>query len=141
MWAGYGQRYVADTEQVSGGTATNIIEVSDPIVRWAGTGLDVGLGVRPISGTPWVQVWLQGQAAETAFERTTTVRTDRTVVVNEDRGIRPTGAKMQIDLPDQKVDRWKHVVTIPAGRACLLNSVTDPEDPASVRILVVEART
>ena len=140
LWAGDGRRYVADIEQVSGGTAASLIEVSDPEVRWAGTGLDIGLGVRPVPGTPWLQVWLQGRAAETTFGRTTLYRTNRTVAPDGEGGFRPTGAKIQIDLPAQKTDDWKHVVTIPAGRACLLKAVTDDADPDKVRILAVEAR-
>jgi len=52
----------------------------------------------------------------------------------------PIGAKIAIDLPRQSSQVWKHVLTIPDGRAALLAACPDPRDAGKVRILVVEAR-
>jgi hypothetical protein len=139
LWAGQGRRYVADIEMVSGGTAYTLVEMPDPILRWAGSGLDVSVGVRPVPGTPWVQLWAFGSVAETTFGKTVKFRTSNEVEPGGPQGVQAKGPEMRVDLPIQKAATWRHVVTIPAGRACLLNGVSDPDNPANVRVLIAEA--
>ena len=96
--------------------------------------------VRPVPGNPWVQVWLKGAAAETTFGRTLWFRGEDRFEHDARGGIRPIGGKLTVDLPEQHARTWKHVVTIPAGRACLVGAFPDPKEPARLRIMVVEAR-
>ncbi len=140
MFAAMGRWYVADLETVSGGTDYAILEVADPIIRWAGTGIDLGMTVQPVAGTSWMQVDLRGEVFATTFGRTSAMRVDHTVRLGGELGFEALGQKMDIDLPDQKVNNFAHVVTIPAGRTAFLNAVPDPQDPARVIMLAVEAR-
>ncbi len=139
LWAGQGRVFVGDVEMIGGGNSYSVIEVPDLILNWAGTGLDVSAGVRLVPGTPWVQVWLFGSAARTTFGKSIEVRTVRTATSDGPGGVQAAGPAMRIELPVQQADQWRHVVTIPAGRACLLNSVSDTEDSTRARVLIVEA--
>lgn len=140
LWAADGRRYIAAAEQMSGGTQDVIIEVSDPIVRWAGTGLSIRASALPVPGTPWVQLRVNGSVAATEFKRSLAVRTDRTMAVDRDGTVRPVGAAMDIELPDTNVDRWDHFIAMPVERAALLNSFPDPAEPGKVRALIAEVR-
>ena len=140
MFAAMGRWYVADIETVSGGENNVILEVPDPLIAWAGTGLDLAITVQPVAGTSWMQVDLRGEVFATTFGRTSAMRVDHTVRLGGELGFEALGQKMDVDLPDQKVNNFAHVVTIPAGRTAFLNAVPDPQDPARVIILAVEAR-
>ncbi len=134
LFAAAGRRYVSDVEQVSGGTTSMILQVSDPIIGWAGTGCDVEVRIKPVPHTPWVQIHATGTVAETTWKNSA----DNTVKPGGPHGLRPAAAKITIDLPEQQADSWQHVATVPAGRACLLNAFPDPKEPSKMRVLVVE---
>ncbi len=138
LFAGAGRRYVDDIEFVSGRAGGTVLEVVDPIVSWAGTGIHVALRVKPVPGTGWLQVQADGIVAETTFENQVSVYGDHSVKPGGLHGLQAAGKKMKIDLPKQKADRWRHVVTVPAGRSCLLNAFPDPKDQSKLRILVVK---
>ncbi len=141
LWAGEGRRFVADIEQVSGGSKSFVVEMPDPVVRWGGSGVELGFAVRAPLGTSCVQIWVRGTVARTVFGNSVKVRVDRRVKPGEGGKPAPQGPEMTIDLPDQTVDRWRHVVTVPAGRACLLSAAPDPSEPGKVKVLVIEAGT
>jgi len=138
--AARGRSYIADVEHVSGGREKIITEAADPIVSWAGTGIELRAFARPVPGRPWIQIGIEGAAAATTFGRTLSVRTDKRVEVDEAGGMRAIGQTVDIDLPEQKAQTWKHYVTVPAGRACLLATAPDPADPKMIQILVAEGR-
>lgn len=138
IYAGILKRYIMDAEHVSGGTGANIVEIADPVVTEAGTGFMLYVRIKPVSGTQWVQVHVDGEVAETSFKEKTSVYADRALKSGGPYGVQASGQKLTIDLPQQKADQWKHVVTMPVGRACLLNAFPDPKEPSKMRILVVE---
>ncbi|MBN1417779.1 MAG: hypothetical protein JXP34_03330 [Planctomycetes bacterium] len=138
--AARGRSYLADVEHVSGGTEKIITEAADPILGWGGTGLELRAHVRAVPGRPWVQLGVHGDAAQTTFGRTASLCADKRVEVDEEGGIRAIGQTIDIDLPEQTAQTWKHYVTVPAGRACLLATAPDPADPKRIQILVAEGR-
>lgn len=140
MFAGMGRTYIGDIETVSGGTKYAVLEVPDPCIRWAGTGIDLAMTAQPVAGTPWMQVSLRGEVFATAFGRTSAMRVDHTVRPGGPLGFEALGQTLDIELPDQQVNDFRHVVTVPAGRTAFLNAMPDPDDPARVIMLAVEAR-
>ena len=59
--------------------------------------------------------------SERVFRARMRVRSGRhRVALGGPDGLRPTGARVALDLPDQVADPWHHQLTLPAGRPCLL---------------------
>ncbi len=138
--AAMGRSYVADVESVSGGTTFILMESADPIVRWAGTGIDLAVTALPVAGTALVQVDVDGTAYETTFTRTAHMRLERAVAPDGAGKTHLTDRPLDLDLPDQKTSEFRHTVTVPAGRTAFLNAVPDPQDPARMVMLAVQVR-
>jgi hypothetical protein len=49
----------------------------------------------------------------------------------------PIGEWVSLELPDEDVDRWEHLVTAPQGQPVLLNALPDPSAPGATRVLIL----
>ena len=74
------RNYVRDLERLSGGTGTEVIEVSDPEIRRAGEGLVLDVLPSLVPETPWAQVRVGGELARPPrFERAARSRSASTL--------------------------------------------------------------
>lgn len=133
--------YIADVEQVSGGTGFRIVHIGDLVVRSVGQGLVLTASAELVPGTPWAQLRLRGEIARPpVFARRARLRSDLRVAPEARSGgkpvARPTADFVDIELPDEDTDRWEHMVTLPLGRAMLLSALPDRSDPGKVRVLI-----
>ena len=139
LWSGRGRRYVADVEVVSGGREDLIVQEYDPVIKWAGTGMEVELSVRPVPGARSVQVWLRvSQAKSLSWRETRVKRLGRPT--RSERAAEKAPREFTVDLPAQEGRSFRRVITFPAGKPCLVDQTLLKGDPARVSILVAQAR-
>jgi hypothetical protein len=133
--------YVGDLHMVSGGTGFKIATVGDPIIRVAGDGLLLDASSAPVAGTPWVQARIRGELARPpTFGREARTRASHDLEperAGEKPGARPAGEWVTLELPDEDVDRWEHLVTAPQGQPVLLNVLPDSSEPGATRVLIL----
>ncbi|HVR75154.1 MAG TPA: hypothetical protein VMT52_12510 [Planctomycetota bacterium] len=131
--------HVSDLNRVTGGTGFSIIEVGDVDVRTAGEGVALDLRCEPVAGQDAIQLSLRGELArKPSFERHSRTRSPRV------EGGRPAAKNVpgdslgwiQIDLPDEDSDRWRHYAPAPYGQPVLLQALPDPAGSGGVRALV-----
>ena len=54
--------------------------------------------------------------------------------------VEATGNWLAIDLPDQRVDLIRHLVTLPLGRSMVLSALPDADAPGRVLALIAGVR-
>jgi hypothetical protein len=141
------RNYVADVNQVSGGTGFAIVMMSDPEVQTCGDGLEVRVLAEPLPGGQAARVRLEGASARILEERPFTVtfpvipHLTGTDPSSESPG-RPTGdanAKevrktIALTLPHLAIDYWSEEVEAPLDRDVILHASAGEGDAASLLI-------
>ncbi len=137
------REYVADLENVSGGTGYAIVEVGDPLVAQRGGGLCLGVACHLVPDTPWAQLRVRGEVARPPrFDRKSKAALNQNSQSGSDgkdgvkRESKRAGEWLELELPDEDLDRWEHMVTVPLGRPILLNGLPDPKRPGRMRMLI-----
>jgi len=144
--------YVADYENVSGGTGWTVSEVPDPIIVSAGTGISLGSAVGILPGDIAL-ARLRCVDASTRFDRTTTVNMSWGLSAESViRAGSPLPAEKRekdasltvfipakVDLPSQQAWVFDRVQTIPSGRPVLVEARSDGagDEPAMARVMRV----
>jgi len=146
------RRYVDAYECMTGTASGPFLDEPDPVVREAGTGLDLEISVRPLAGD-LVEVSLENVTAETTFERKAPVLVPRKVLGGgERREAKNTSRRASrelllflpaaLDLPDQKAHVFDQTVLVKKGAPVIveMRSGNTNSDRAFLRILEVSFR-
>lgn len=132
--------YICDLHMISGASDGRTSVVSDPDVGMTGAGLILEAACDLVPGNPWAQLHVNGELARPpVFGRQARVRSTHHVTAPEVDGGLPTahaGDRVDLDLPDEDFDLWRHLVTVPLGRPVLLNALPDPASPGKARVLI-----
>jgi hypothetical protein len=138
------RNYVADVNQVSGGTGFAIVMMSDPEVQTCGDGLEIRILAEPLPGGGAARVRIEGATSRILEERPFTVtfpvipHLTGTDSSSEATG-RPTEAKevrktLSLTLPHLSVDYWSEEVQAPLDRDVILHASAPEGDTASLLI-------
>ncbi|HVR74286.1 MAG TPA: hypothetical protein VMT52_08140, partial [Planctomycetota bacterium] len=132
--------YISDLHMVSGASDGRTSVVADPDVGITGAGLILEAACDLVPGNPWAQLHVNGELARPPiFGRQARVRSTHHVMAQDVDGGLPVahaGDWVEVDLPDEDFDLWRHLVTIPLGRPVLLNALPDPASPGKARVLI-----
>jgi hypothetical protein len=133
---------VRDVEMVSGGTETSQTVAADPTVATIGAGLELQVNASLVPGTAWAQLSVRGEAARPpTTKRQSRVRANNDVEIGKgEKDLAATGSMIDLDLTDEDSDLWQHLVTVPLGRAMVLNVLPDRARPDRVRALVARVK-
>lgn len=141
------RNYVADVNQVSGGTGFAIVMMSDPEVQTCGDGLEIRILAELLPGGGAARVRLEGASARIIEERPFTVTfpviphmtgTDSSL----ESPARPAGAAgttevrktLSLTLPHQSIDYWSEEVEAPLDRDVILHASAGEGDGASLLV-------
>jgi hypothetical protein len=126
--------YVSGLTQVSGGTGSDVVEMSDPRVDAATHGVILNVRANAVSGFLWLQLDVRGRAADaTRFGRTA-----KASAIDGDAGGRRANERLTVELPESSgVETWRHRLTVPIGKPMLLSVLPSNAGETGARAMIV----